>query len=57
MAEVIHKLNITPEAAYDLGECLNLQGFDKRALKAETDHAHDCIRQTALVGLFPLRLY
>ena len=37
MAEVIHKLNITPEAAFDLSECLNLQGFDRRALKAETE--------------------
>ena len=37
MAEVIHKLNIMPEAAFDLSDCLNLNGFDKRALKTETE--------------------
>jgi len=37
MAEVIHKLNITPEAAFDLSECLGLDKFNKRALKTETE--------------------
>ena len=37
MAEVIHKLNITPEAAFYLGECMGLEDINKRALKAETE--------------------
>ena len=37
MTEGIHKLNITPEAAFDLSECLGLARLDKRALKAETE--------------------
>ena len=35
-AEVIHKLNITPEAAFDIGECLGV-GIDRRALKSEVE--------------------
>jgi hypothetical protein len=35
MAEVIHKLNITPEAAFDLSVCLALPDINKRRLKAD----------------------
>jgi len=35
MTEVIHKLNITPEAAFDISDCLGLEQFDKRTLKNE----------------------
>lgn len=37
MAEVIHKLNITAEAVFDLTECLGLTRFDKQTLKRETE--------------------
>jgi len=37
MAEVIHKLNITAEAAFDLSDCLGLERLDRRTLKAETE--------------------
>lgn len=37
MADVIHKLNITAEAAFDISEALELAHFDKRALKTEVE--------------------
>jgi len=37
MTEVIHKLNITAEAAFDIADGLGLEQFDKRTLKAETE--------------------
>jgi hypothetical protein len=33
----IHKLNITPEAAFDLRECLGLDSVDRYSLKAEVE--------------------
>ena len=37
MTEVIHKLNITAEAAFDISDGLGLKRFDKRTLKSEAE--------------------
>ena len=50
MAEVIHKLNITPEARVDVFESLNFDAFDWRTLKKETE---EYIRHMTASGRLP----
>lgn len=38
MTKVIHKLNMTPEAVFDIFDCLDLKRFNKRTLKTEVEY-------------------
>lgn len=35
--EAVHKINITDEAKFDVGECVGLEAFDWRTFKSETE--------------------
>jgi hypothetical protein len=54
MAEVIHKLNITPEARFDVFEGIGFDAFDFRTLKKETE---EDIRHITVSGRPPWRGY